>query len=60
MADLQGQMITLEVPGPNKGGLKLAEDFNMKFWHSTARMYTAEKYHQDTRYIYSNTTRIVG
>ena len=60
LADLPGQMITIEVPEPNSEAMKLPRDFDMKPWNPTVRMYTSDKYQQDIRYIYSNTTRVVG
>ena len=60
LADLPGQMVTIEVPEPNKEAMRLPQDFDMKPWHPTVRMYTSDKYQQDIRYIYTNTTRVVG
>jgi len=60
LADLPGRMVTIEVPEPNKEAMRLPQDFDMKPWHPEVRMYTGDKYQQDTRYIYSNTTLVVG
>ena len=59
-ADLPGQAVFIEVPEPNSQAIKLVTDFGMSLGLASIRMYTGNQYQQDVRYVYGNTTRVVG
>jgi GNAT superfamily N-acetyltransferase len=59
-AQLPGEITFIETPEPNNLAIQLTQDFGMSPDVATIRMYTNDKYDQDTQYVYGVATRVVG
>ncbi len=53
-------MTFIEVPEPNQPALRLVNELGMSRGMATNRMYTCDKYDQDTSRTYAVATRVVG
>jgi hypothetical protein len=59
-ARLEGKILFIDVPEPNAPAISLVEGYGMEPSFACIRMYTTEKYNQDVKYIFGNTTFEVG